>query len=197
MIRTLHRFDKRDGRLIESIEVDFMDGYPLDYWKLPDDQTAEGLPPHDPDTEIPVFDNGQWVVTKLAFFERPSPLHKWDGEKWVISLEDAKSMKLDELANARWEEEVGGLVLPNGMEVKTDRESQALMTGASLKALQDPEYTCNWKGANGWVVLDAMTIMYIGEAVRAHVQACFDKEMALSEAVVRATTDDQIQAITW
>ena len=129
---------------------------------------------------------------KLSFFDRPSALHEWDGEKWVISLENAKSIKLAELANARWEAEVGGIVLPGGVEIKTDRESQALITGASLKALQDPEYTCNWKGANGWVVLDAMTILYIGEAVRAHVQACFDK-MALSEAVARATTDDQIR----
>ncbi len=196
----MHKYGK-DGRFIESfyshsdVDVKLEDLQPPKYCVFADQHP---LPKVDAE-HIPVWDSEAkgWTVKAKAFFERPSPLHKWDGEKWVISLEDAKSMKLDELANARWEEEVGGLVLPNGMEVKTDRESQALMTGASLKALQDPEYTCNWKGANGWVVLDAMTIMYIGEAVRAHVQACFDKEMALSEAVVRATTDDQIQAITW
>jgi len=96
MIRTLHRFDKRDGRLIESIEVDFIDGYPLDYWRLPDDQTAEALPKYDKAKEVPVWDGKGWVVTPLSFFEpepepepEPSILDPDNLIKAVIALIDA------------------------------------------------------------------------------------------------------------
>lgn len=96
MLRTLHRFDKRDGRLIESIEVDFIDGYPLEYWRLPDDQTAEACPLYDKATEVPVWDGKGWVVTPLSFFEpepepepEPSILDPDNLIKAVIALIDA------------------------------------------------------------------------------------------------------------
>lgn len=96
MLRTLHRFDKGSGRLIESIEVDFMDGYPIDYWRLPDDQTAEALPKYDKAKEVPVWDGKGWVVTPLSFFEpepepepEPSILDPDNLIKAVIALIDA------------------------------------------------------------------------------------------------------------
>lgn len=51
------------------------------------------------------------------------------------------------------------MVLHYGTVVKTDRESQSLLMGAALFVKEDPTYTVNWKGANGWVVLNADTIL--------------------------------------
>lgn len=85
MLRTLHKFGN-DGRYIESITVDFIDGYPLEYWKLPNDQTAIALPKYDKATEVPVWDGSAWRVKKRAFFEPPSGLHEWDEkeERWYL-----------------------------------------------------------------------------------------------------------------
>ena len=112
-------------------------------------------------------------------------------------LESARERKLTELAEARWQAETGGLTLPDGTAVKTDRESQALLTGAALKALQDPEYSCWWKAADGWVKLDAKTLLYLAEAVRSHVQSCFDREKILAERVGKAQTILEVSAVSW
>jgi hypothetical protein len=114
-----------------------------------------------------------------------------------IDLDKYKETKRQEIANARWQTETGGLTLPDGTVVKTDRESQSLLMGAALFAKEDPTYTVNWKGENGWVVLDAQTILYLASQVRAHVQSCFDKEKALHDMIDAATTVEEIKSITW
>ncbi len=112
-------------------------------------------------------------------------------------LEELKQTKLQEIAYARWKEETGGLTLPDGTVVKTDRESQSLLMGAALFAKEDPTYAVNWKGADGWVTLDASTILQLGAAVRQHVQACFDKEKQLTEKIMAATSIEELEAIKW
>jgi hypothetical protein len=89
------------------------------------------------------------------------------------------------------------LVLHYGTVVKTDRESQALLTAAVLKAQDDPDYVVNWKAKNGWFQLDAATLIAIADAVRAHVQACFDKERELQEKIMAATSIEELEAIKW
>jgi hypothetical protein len=112
------------------------------------------------------------------------------------TLEDAKAAKLAEIAALRWKDETGGVVL-NGMSVDTSRESQALITGAALQATIDPEYSCRWKTAAGFVELNAATILAVAVAVREHVQACFDKEAALAAEVGEAETIDAVVTVTW
>ena len=55
-------------------------------------------------------------------------------------FQQAKELKRTEIAAARYEQEIAGVVL-NGATVRTDRESQALITGAALKAIQNPNYS--------------------------------------------------------
>ncbi|MDR1471362.1 MAG: DUF4376 domain-containing protein, partial [Synergistaceae bacterium] len=100
-------------------------------------------------------------------------------------LKMARAAKLAEIAAARWREEVGGTAV-NGMAIDTSRESQALVTGATPQATIDPEYTCRWKTAAGFVELDAAAILAVAVAVRTHVQACFDKEANLAGLVNEA-----------
>lgn len=112
-------------------------------------------------------------------------------------LEELKQTKLQEIAYKRWKEETGGLTLPDGIVVKTDRESQALLTAAVLKAQDDPSYVVNWKAKNGWFQIDAATLIAIADAVRAHVQACFDKEKQLQEQIDVAETEAELEAVVW
>ena len=65
-------------------------------------------------------------------------------------LETAKAAKRAEIASVRFEAETAGI---DG--IRTDRESQSLITGAALKAMQDSTYTCKWKGVDGFVELTA------------------------------------------
>ena len=107
-------------------------------------------------------------------------------------LEAAKERKRSEIAAARWAEETAGIDV-NGFMVRTDRESQALITGAALKAMQDSTYSCRWKTESGFVELTAPQILAIADAVRAHVQSCFDREAELCGLIDKAESPDELR----
>lgn len=112
------------------------------------------------------------------------------------SLADEKAAKKAELAAARYAAEIGGITFA-GAAIRTDRESQALITGAALAASQDPKYSVIWKAEGGFVTLSAEQIIAAAQAVRAHVEACFAREAELSSAVDAAKSKKFVDAITW
>ena len=107
-------------------------------------------------------------------------------------LETAKAAKRAEIASVRFEAETAGI---DG--IRTDRESQSLITGAALKAMQDSTYTCKWKGVDGFVELTAPQILAIADAVRLHVQSCFDREAELCGLIDKAESPDELGGIAW
>ena len=109
-----------------------------------------------------------------------------------IPFSTVKENKYTEIAAARYNEEIAGI---NG--IRTDRESQGLITGAALKAIQDSTYTCKWKGIDGFVELTAPQIIAVADSVRAHVQSCFDHEAELLPLIEAATTEAELDLITW
>ena len=113
-----------------------------------------------------------------------------------ISLEDLKAAKKVEIANARYKAEIAGITF-NGTTIKTDRESQALITGAALAALQDSAYSCKWKTEQGFITLTAAQIIAVADAVRAHVQDCFDTESSLAAAIDAAESVIELETIAW
>ena len=120
-------------------------------------------------------------------------INEWNGEDFVApTFEDLRDRKYREIAQARYNAEISGI---NG--IRTDRESQGLITGAALKAMQDNTYTCKWKGIDGFVELTAPQIIAIADAVRAHVQSCFDHEAELLSLIEAATTEAELEAIGW
>lgn len=104
--------------------------------------------------------------------------------------------KLLEIAHGRWQAETAGITV-NGLEIKTDRESNAMITGAALQAIDDPTYSCQWKTEGGFVTLVADEIKAVAKAVRAHVQACFDKEAVLIAQAEAVTTEEELNLIKW
>ena len=78
-----------------------------------------------------------------------------------------------------------------GVPVHTDDQSQSRITGAALAATIDPNTTVKWKASDGgFVMLDAPTIIAVAQAIRAHVQACFDREAELLAALEAGETHD-------
>jgi hypothetical protein len=105
-------------------------------------------------------------------------------------LDTLKRALLADLAALRFARETGG---SGGF--RTDRESQALITGAALAATLDPAYTVDWKGESGWITLTASELLAAAQAVRAHVQACFTRERVLAQAIAAAPDADAALAI--
>lgn len=120
------------------------------------------------------------------------PVLDYSPEEVAGILEAAKERKRSEIAAARFEAETAGI---DG--IKTDRESQALITGAALKAMQDSTYTCRWKTESGFVELTALQISAVADAVRAHVQGCFDREAELLPLIDAAESPEELGGIAW
>ena len=116
------------------------------------------------------------------------PVVDYSPDEVAGMLDAAKERKRSEIAAARFEAETAGI---DG--IKTDRESQALITGAALKAMQDNTYTCKWKGIDGFVELTAPQIIAVADAVRQHVQSCFDKEAELCGLIDKAESPDELR----
>lgn len=78
-------------------------------------------------------------------------------------------------ASKRYAIETGGIVV-DGVQVMTDRQSQALISGAYNYVQQNPDATVKFKTAAGFVELTATQMTLIANAVGAHVQAAFAAE---------------------
>ena len=114
--------------------------------------------------------------------------------------EQAEQALRTRIARTRYEHETGGTTV-DGMHVATDRQSQALITGAFSSAKDAQEsgdpFSIRWKSAGGWVELDADQMIGLGRAVRQHVQACFDREKELTEAVAAGTFTEAMLDEGW
>lgn len=112
------------------------------------------------------------------------------------TLDELKAKKRAEMAAARYAAEISGITL-SGAVIRTDRESQALITGAALAASHDENYSVTWKAKNGFVTLNSAQIIAVAQAVRAHVEACFDREAELQTAIEAAESAEALDEITW
>lgn len=110
------------------------------------------------------------------------------------TLDELKAQKKAEIAAARYEAETAGTTV-NGVLIDTGRDSQALITGAALAAMLDDGYSLNWKTSAGFIHLTAPEIIAVAQAVRAHVQTCFDREGELVALVDAAQTAEELDAI--
>ena len=102
----------------------------------------------------------------------------------------------EQIADRRWKEETSGFVF-NSVRIETDRTAVAMVTGAALAASLDPEYSVRWKSSNGFVTLNAEQILAMAQAIRSHVQSCFDREADLLDALDAGTYDTEMLDAGW
>lgn len=122
--------------------------------------------------------------------ERPTPEHvaQEDGS-WSLPEPDYPAI----IAARRWQAEVAGITV-NGMRVETEDRSKLLINGAAVEAMLDPAYVLKWKTAAGFIELEAAQVLAVARSVRAHVQACFDREAELLAALDAGTlTEDMLE----
>jgi hypothetical protein len=97
------------------------------------------------------------------------------------------------IADRRYQAETSGTTI-EGMPIDTGRDSQGLITGAAVQAIIDPSYSLHWKTTAGFVDLTAQQVLGVASAVRAFVQACFNRESDLLDAVAAGTiTADMLE----
>jgi hypothetical protein len=154
-------------------------------WLIPAHATTTPLPPYNPNTHICLYQAGDWVVAEKTPEpqETPPPLP---------TPAEAKAAKLAALAAHRYRVETGGIMVDD-ITIQTDRESQAMLTGAMLVLQSDPDRRIDWKGVSGWTTLGLAEITAISSAVAHHVQACFSAERRHAEAI--AALPDDLDAI--
>lgn len=100
------------------------------------------------------------------------------------------------IASERYKREATGVNV-DGLLIETTRDSQALIASTGLSAVLDPEYRCNFKTVAGFVEIGAAQIIAIAKAIRAHVQACFDRERELLLAIEAGEYSDEMLAEGW
>jgi hypothetical protein len=146
-----------NGLFDGGLEVE--EGFPLPLNSTPT------KPPKLTGTQVAQW-QGEWVKLSAAPEPQPASTPEWP------TL----------IAASRYTAEMAGTVV-QGMAIATDDRSQGLITGAALAAMLDAGYTIKWKTAEGFVELTGAQIIGVASAVRAYVQACFDREADLLAAV--------------
>jgi hypothetical protein len=123
-----------------------------------------------------------------------------DTSKIVTADEKAATRRKERfaaLAKLRWEHETGGLVLPNGVFVRTDRETRASII-EGLRNFSDGLVSepVNWKLTSGWIKLSEAELRAISAAVAGHVTASFSAEEAVSKQLTAGAdmTDEELKA---
>ncbi|SDI53869.1 DUF4376 domain-containing protein [Pseudomonas panipatensis] len=114
----------------------------------------------------------------------------------VVPAPTAEEMKA-KIAERRWQQVQAG-TNADGVHLDTSDTSQVKITGAALEATLDSTYSCDWKAADGsWVTLSATQILAIARAMRAYIQACYDREKALAEEVDAGTFTEAMLDEGW
>ena len=114
----------------------------------------------------------------------------------VPTFEELRERKKAEISAARYAYEIAGVII-NGVHVTTDREDQAMITAVALSAVVDQTYTTVWKGADGYLTLNAAEILAMARIVGAHVEAAFAEEKRRLDLIDAARDEAELASIVW
>jgi hypothetical protein len=141
------------------------------------------------------------VETGLIVFptQSPSSDHSFDYEakQWVALLSDQKETKWKAIKRSRDAEEFGTFVW-NGYTFDCDEVSQRRIQGAVQIAALDTNTVMDWTLADNTVqTFNATELQQIGQALGAHVNACHVKGREKRAQIDAATTEAELDAISW
>lgn len=123
----------------------------------------------------------------------------WRNVDGVVSKHPFEAVPIDfpaVIAEERYRREGLGIVV-DGVRIGTGRDEQGLISGAALSAVIDPAYRCNWKTDAGFIELNASQLIALATAVRAYVQACFNRELDLLSLHETGVLDDPMVYEGW
>lgn len=153
-----------------------------------------------PEVERLAFIQSRHVPSNvMAMIDGPAvtvePLEPPQQDIESMSVEDYRAYRKGLVTRRRNEAMRAGIEI-GGMTIQTDDTSQNRITGAALQAVVDSSVTFNWKTSTGaFVTLDATQVIGAAHAVRAHVQACFDREAELGTELDAAEDNEAVGAV--
>jgi hypothetical protein len=117
-------------------------------------------------------------------------------QAWEVSVKPLEILCVDmltELAGIRYQVETGGITLPDGTRIKTEREDQA-MTNAAYSSLKNGLVpSTEWKSANGWLTVTLTDLEPVATVLARHVAASFGAERDVAEQIKQS---DQAALLT-
>ena len=120
-----------------------------------------------------------------------------EGKTLIPILGYLKSRKKEEIADARWNAEIGGVEF-GGMMMHTDRDSQAKYIGAIVAFQATGKLPQAWKGINGWLPIQTHeTLFGLAMSVQKHVNDCYMKEALIEMQIDASTNKAELEAIKW
>lgn len=111
------------------------------------------------------------------------------------TLAERKAVLKARAAHRRWEIETGGFVL-DGLPIRTDRESQAMLSGAITFCDLESQAVIRWKLPNGsFAELGETGLRGLALAVGRHVQEAFAREAELAAEIEASATLEELTAL--
>lgn len=174
-----------DGYLVGPVQADRSPLEP-NVFLIPAGCVEEAPPAFDADISTARWDGGWQIVPRPVLPEPETP----DNEAPPLS-------PLEYLSVLRRQVEEQGVVLPNGVVVKSDVESQGKIAqtiqSIDLGLIDEP---VNWKAKGGFVPLFRPDLIIVGRAVAQHVQRSFNAEMAVMDQIEAGAvaTHEEVEA---
>lgn len=168
-----------------SFPADMTDAIRKDWHMLP---VVEVEPEHNPIRQyVTPKAKGQWQVEATRVVMTYTVHNR--------TLAERRDTLIPRVEQVRWEKEIGGMGF-GGAIIPTDDRAKTLIMGARTAAVEQGEaFADEWKIAPGiYVPLDAPTAIALGDALLAHIRACFAREKALIAAILGAGTHDDMDA---
>ena len=109
-----------------------------------------------------------------------------EAESIVVGLNQGVLLKI--LADHRYAIEIGGIELPNGLRMLTDRDNRNTFK-ESYQDMRDgliPD--TDWKAVNSWKTVELVEMESMAKALAAHVRGCYRGEFAVATAINAAAT---------
>ena len=131
--------------------------------------------------------------------EKPSSAHVFDysSASWTLDLSEAKDQAWEQIKQDREDQEYGAFTW-NSHTFQCDQLSQSRIMSAVQRAQLDSTLTMVWTlSDNTTVSLNATELKQVGQALSAHIDACHIKARGLRSQIDAATTEVDLDAITW
>lgn len=159
----------------------------------PDDIVCDFMP----DVENSYVDLKNKQVIEIP--PKPSRVHKFDYDKkeWILTLDDAKDAKWEEIKSMREAEEFGGFEWL-GYVFDSDALSQQRISSAVQLATLDMEMSIEWTLAdNSTKIFTAIEMIEIGKALANHVTGLHERGRILRSQVKSAENIAMVESISW
>jgi hypothetical protein len=136
---------------------------------------VEGIPTFtetvDPVTQEIVLSNGMqnWVVTDKIID--------------ATLLTELRTFAKAKITQKRKETEVGGLLFPNGVSIKTSKDDQDRILSVIINAERNGIEEIDFKADSGWVRISVFALIQMAKELTFFVQHCFKVERMNHEAI--------------